>query len=115
MLGDLAQLLVAQVLHSLPEVQDGVSYRLKGSFWIDHHRGQVPRLQGSAHGLACLKENMAVSLTFRGNVYRPSCRMMKIIHSKVNKTQTHVQEMSSGTNIRSHAKSGLGDILISIL
>lgn len=40
--GDLAQLLVAQVLHSFPEVQDGVLYRLKGSFWIDHYRRQVP-------------------------------------------------------------------------
>lgn len=57
LLADLAQLLVAQILHLLPEVQDGVSYGLKGSFGIGHHRGEVPRLQGGVQGLACLKAN----------------------------------------------------------
>lgn len=63
--GDLAQLLVAQVLHLLPEVQDNISYRLKGSFKIDHHGGQVTRLQGTAHGLIGLRGNNG--LTLRGH------------------------------------------------
>lgn len=59
--GNLAQLLVAQFLNFVPEVQDGVKCRLKGSFWIDHHSGQVPTLQGTAHGLVCLRKNISLS------------------------------------------------------
>lgn len=66
LLADLAQLLVAQILHLLPEVQDGVSYGLKGSIRIGHHRGEVPRLQGGVQGLACLKENRNIPCVIDG-------------------------------------------------
>lgn len=61
--GDLAQLLVAQVLHAFPEVQDGFPHGLKGSVQVCGHDGQVPRLQRAAHGLAGLTGNKHVALT----------------------------------------------------
>jgi len=50
--GDLAKLLVAQILHLLPESQDGLSHRLIGGIGIDVHGRQVPRLKRAADGLA---------------------------------------------------------------
>lgn len=56
LLGELAQLLVAHVLHPVPEVQDGVPDGFKGGLWVDQHGGQLTRLEGAAHGLAGLWE-----------------------------------------------------------
>lgn len=52
----LSQLQVAQILHSLPEGQDGAPNWLEGGVGVDQHGWKVPDLQRSGHGVTRLRE-----------------------------------------------------------
>lgn len=59
LLEDLAQLLVAKLLHLVPEVQDDLLHGQEGGLLVDHHRWQVSSFQRGVHGLACLQRGLA--------------------------------------------------------
>lgn len=55
LLDDLAQFLVKQLLHLVPEIQDDLLHRQEGGLLMDHHGRQVARLQWCVHGLTRLQ------------------------------------------------------------